>query len=156
MSPAHSVFGSPTPIFINKLGIQSLAVVTPTSKEGNSQNAMPQLVYPTRPRASNACKRKKYRLACQSTHCYLLAIGNLLTIIIFNLNKCYSGNLSSVLSLVHTLDLSIVILYDEWLIELLVCQWEKWEAVIEKVPPKELSQEWTRPYGGPAKPVTGS
>jgi len=27
--------------FINKLGIQSLAVVTPTSKEGYSQNAMP-------------------------------------------------------------------------------------------------------------------
>ena len=33
VSPVHSVFGSPTPIFINKLGIQSLAVVTPTSKE---------------------------------------------------------------------------------------------------------------------------
>lgn len=61
VSPAHSVFGSPTPIFINKLGIQSLAVVTPTSKEGNNQNAMPQLVYPTRPRTSNACKRKKKR-----------------------------------------------------------------------------------------------
>jgi len=29
VSPAHSVFGSPTPIFINKLSIQSLAVVTP-------------------------------------------------------------------------------------------------------------------------------
>jgi len=57
VSPAHSVFGSPTPIFINKLGMKSLAVVTPTSKEGNSQNAMPQLVYPT----SNACKRKKKR-----------------------------------------------------------------------------------------------
>jgi len=28
--------------------------------------------------------------------------------------------------------------------------------VIEKVPPKERRQEWTRPYGGPAKPVTGS
>lgn len=100
---------------------------------------MPQLVYPTRPRTSNACKKKEVE-ACLPVHS-LLSDSHWKPSNYYR--KCYSGNLSSVLSLVHTLDLSIVILYDEWLIEFLVCQWEKlWSRT-----PLAKSEP-----GGPAKP----
>ena len=147
VSPAHSVFGSPTPIFINKLGIQSLAVVTPTSKEGNSQNAMPPLVYPTRPRTCNACKRKKYRLACQSTHCYLIAIGNPLTIIIYK-KMLFGESFQRILVGAHS---GLVDRYSIWWVIDWIASLSVREAVIEKVPPLAKSGP-----GGPAKPVTGS
>lgn len=110
---------------------------------------MPQLVYPTRPRTCNACKRKKYRLACQSTHCYLIAIGY------YHIYKNAIRGILPAYSCWCTLWTCRSLFY--MMSDLLNCQSVSERSDnFEKVPPKELSQEWTRPYGGPPKPVTGS